>query len=223
VPQKKERFKGWLAICLALLFLPIASAFAKEPELTVEEKEPVLSGRVTDAANQPLKNAQVLLTIPNSTFRAAQMTKADGNFALPHEPATLCHLEVLPPKDSGLASALLDHIPGEATRRVVIQLKPGLSIKGKLTGDGKGLKGLKILIEPVQEKDKSVHANGWAKTGNNGEFEVTVIPGMKRFTVTNTRYEEFVASYHTDLKITESGAIPDIALPPIVKTKTKTH
>ena len=221
--QKKGRFKGWLTLCFSLLFFPIASAFAKEPELTVEEQEPVLSGRVTDAANKPLKNAQVLLTIPNSTFRAAQMTKADGNFALPHEPATLCHLEVLPPKESGLASALLDRIPGEATRRVVIQLKPGIAIKGKLTGDGKGLKGLKIIIEPVADKDKSVHANGWAKTGNNGEFEVTVTPGMKRFTVTNTRYDEFVASYHTDFKITESGAIPEIALPPISQSKAKSH
>jgi hypothetical protein len=184
--------------------------------LTVHEKQPMLIGRVTDSDLKPLGSVQLKLTSPDTNLKVTAVTKGDGSFEIAHDPCKICQLEVYPPKGSKLASALLDNLSGESTRRLVIQLREGLHVIGKVTGNGKGLKGLDLTFVPVDaetSKRASVHGSGLTRTGKNGSFSLTVTPGMNRLTIDNDRYPEFEEHFDTHVNVTGGGDIPDIVLP----------
>jgi hypothetical protein len=216
----KQRSKCLLvALATILLVLPNQPGAAHKAkfDLTVNEKQPTLLGRVTNSEMKPLGSVQLRLSSPdNSKVKASTATKDDGSFQITHDPCKICQLEVLAPKNSGLASALLDNLSGETTRRLIIQLRAGLQIDGKVVGQGKGLKGLDLSFIPVDEstsKRVSVHGSGLTKTGKDGSFSVIVTPGLNRLTIENDRYPDFAKHFDTQVKVTTSGGIPDVTLP----------
>jgi hypothetical protein len=209
--QMRARYSG----CVFVSALLIAPSSAKEPTLTVHETEPELIGRVTDAQLKPLSSVQLKLTSPDSAVKVSATTDSDGSFEIKHDPCKILRLEVYPPKRSGLASAWLDNLPGASTRRVIIELQNGFEISGQILGNGKGLKGLDLSLIPVDEtshKRSSVHGSGLATTGHGGSFTFIATPGLKRLTIENDRYPQYVKHFETHLNVTKSGAIPDITL-----------
>jgi hypothetical protein len=217
--SRKERFWAVGAALFALLISLPCNAH-KFP-LTVNEKQPALVGRVTDSDLKPLAGVQLKLTSPDTNLKITAVTKGDGSFSIAHDPCKICQLEVYPPKDSKLASALLDNLSGESTRRLIIQLREGIHVMGKVTGGGKGLKGLDLTFVPVDastSKRSSVHGSGMTKTGKNGSFSLTVTPGMNQLTIDNDRYPEFKDHFETKVNVTGGGDIPDLVLPPAQST-----
>jgi hypothetical protein len=194
--------------------------------LSVHEKQPALLGRVTDTELKPLAAVQLRLTSPdNNKMKVSAATKPDGSFEIAHDPCKVCRLEVIAPKGSQLASALLDNLSGESTRRLVIELHEGFEISGRITGNGKGLKGLDVTLVPVEEKTanrSSVHGSGLVITGKTGAFALFVTAGQKRVTVDNDRYPDFAKHFSTKVSVTAAGAIPDIELPSAETSQSQT-
>jgi hypothetical protein len=179
--------------------------------------EPQVSGRVLDEMQKPLAGVQLKLIGDEKLLKCLTVTKANGEFTLSHEKCKKFCLAVFPPKNSGLAAAWIDNIPGDATRHILVQLHPGFTIKGRVVraSNGKGLKGLNLDISPVKgnETEHEVHGSGRTITGQGGSFELTLTPGAKLFSVSNDRYSELVRYFDKQLLITDTGTIPDIALP----------
>jgi hypothetical protein len=201
-----------------LLFAAIQCAGISKDgfDLTVHEKRPMLIGRVTDANLKPLGSVQLKVTSPDSKLKISTDTKDDGSFQIAHDPCKICALEAFPPKGSNLAPARLDNLPGDTTRRLVIELKEGFEISGRILGNGKGLKGLAISIVPANDqssKPSSIHGSASATTDKAGSFSMLVTPGAKKVTIANDRYPRFTKSFSTQIDVTAGGGIADISLP----------
>ncbi len=180
--------------------------------------DPQVSGRVLDEMQKPLRGVQVKLLGDEKLQKCLAVTGNDGEFRLAHENCEECCLAVYPPKNLGLATEWIDHIPGNATRHIIIQLRPGFAIKGRVisAGNGKGLKGLTLGVSPITEKSlehEVVYGSGLAVTGYDGGFRLTLTPGLKDLSIANDRYPELVKHFNKMLKITDAGVLPDIALP----------
>jgi len=51
-----------------------------------------------------------------------------------------------------------------------------------------------------------------AKEGHSGSFTFIPTPGLKRLTIKNDRYLQFVKHSETHVNVTKPGVIPDITL-----------
>jgi len=217
--QNKTRTaqRVWLSSLAFFLTGTAVPALADKFPLTVHEKQPCLVGRVTDSDMKPIESVQLKLSSPdNAKIKVSGATKDDGSFEISHDPCKFCQLEVLPPKGSGLASALLANLSGEKTRRLVIELRAGVQIEGKIIGNGKGLKGLDLSFIPIDKntsKHSSGHGSGSVKTGRDGGFSTIVTPGINRLSIDNERYPEFAKHFDTEIKVGQAGVLPDVALP----------
>jgi hypothetical protein len=209
------------AVIAALTLALAPPIFGKEKYLTVNESEPILRGRVTDAEHKGLSNVQIRWT--NSEDEEAKLsteTNGDGAFSITHKPCKFCRIEVYPPRKSNLSSAFVEGIPGEASRQVVLELHHGVPVKGRVSDDGRGLKNLTVAflsIDAKSEKKLSAHGGGWAKTNRNGEFEMVLTPGLKRVEISNDHYSDLEQHYETKVSISQPGTISDIVLPKLSK------
>lgn len=199
-----------LSIALSLLLACLINATAYAG--------PEVSGRVLDEMQKPLSGVQLKLLGKNKLEICATVTKFSGEFTLAHEKCRSCCLAVYPPKSSGLASTWIDDIPGDATRRIIIKLQPGFNVKGRVVreSNGKGLKGLTVLINPVVEENpehEEVHGSGLAITSHDGRFEITLTPGIKQLSIENQCYPELVRHFEERLLITAEETLPEIAVP----------
>jgi hypothetical protein len=197
-----------IALLVLLAWLSHPAAYA----------EPQVSGRVLDEMQKPLSGVQLKLLGDEKLEKCSFVTKINGEFALAHEKCKTCCLAVYPPKGSGLAAAWIDDIPGNATRNIIIQLHPGFTVKGRVVrqSNGKGLKGLTLLISPVAEngsEHEQVHGSGLATTSRDGRFEIILTPGVKQLSITNESYPDLVSHFEKRLVITAEANVPDIALP----------
>ncbi|MFX7701362.1 hypothetical protein ABTJ88_19135, partial [Acinetobacter baumannii] len=89
-----------------------------------------------------------------------------------HKVCETCTLQVVPDGKSSFASALIENIPGSINRKFQVTLQPGFKVTGRITGDGKGLKGLIVKVIGSSESAAKVHSGGEAKTSRNGSFEM---------------------------------------------------
>jgi hypothetical protein len=203
---------NWHLLILVLLFLFLF----EQATVRSEEEYPTVRGTVTDENLKPLAGVGVKLMNKDASVNVSAVTKATGQFILPHKPCRSLCLEVSPRKGSSLATAWIENIPGEESRRIVVELQRGCEIHGRVVHENKGLKGLSISVTQASENhkhEKLVHGGGRTKTGRDGSFEMILTPGMKTLSIANERYEDLAPSYSRKLSVEADGVIPDIELP----------
>jgi hypothetical protein len=116
-----------------------------------------------------------------------------------------------------LASAIVEDISGDENRSVLVSLKPGHLVSGRVVdASGTGLKDVLIKVfaeEHKTEHSARVHGGGAVNTGSGGEFEMILTPGRKHIIVLNKRYGEVGERFDAKVNIKEDMRIADIQLP----------
>lgn len=200
----------WKIISRLILVMAFASSVGGSNALADDDMK-VVAGRVTDPSHQPFDGAEVKLLDEHGAVLKEVSTDSSGSFLLPHKPCRTCVLEVTPPRKTGLASALIEDVPGDTNRNFVIALHKGFAVTGRVTHDGKGLKGICVKVVPRMDprKPTNVHDGGMAYTGRDGRFRLILTPGRKHFEVVNDRYTELIGHYEHDATITGEHNIAD--------------
>lgn len=195
----------------------IAMTMVVQVPLSAGEDVLYVNGKITDQQNNPVAGAKICLRDKGSGKRMLVQANGRGDFQLKHPPTTTESLEVIPPANAGLAQAFLDNISGEHTKHVIVKLKKGFAISGRITANGKGLKGLIVQavpeLKPGQSISDTIHGGGKTITDGGGNFHLTLTPGPKKLELTNPRYAELATSLTQDLTVTSDLVIPDIDLP----------
>lgn len=195
-----------VVLCAALNLSP--AAWAGEHEV---------HGTVLDDSNHPLRWVQVQLWSKDGSISETTETDKKGEFEIVHAPNnSKCFLEVMAPSKLGLASAIVD-IPGNESRRLVVALKRGFLVRGKVTAHGKGLKG--VIVKAVSAELGSnlkarVHGGGAAVTDRGGKFEMVLTPGNKKLTILNKQYTDLADHAEIDVSISSDTEIGNIEVPP---------
>ncbi|MBX9670613.1 MAG: carboxypeptidase-like regulatory domain-containing protein [Candidatus Obscuribacterales bacterium] len=176
----------------------------------------VISGQVRDDKNKTMQSVKVELWTKDGTVSMVARTNARGEFSFTHEPCEECFLEVAAPRKSGLASALVDGIPGDEGRSVIVTLKKGYPVTGRVVAEGKGLKGIVVKAYSANhEKDLKarIYGGGAVETGRGGNFEMTLTPGEKRFVILNNRYKMLAKHADIEAKVITDTELGDIEIP----------
>lgn len=176
----------------------------------------VISGQVRDHKNKLMQSVKVELWTKDGSVSMVSRTDANGKFSFTHEPCDRCFLEVAAPKKSGLASALVDGLPGDEGRSVIVTLKKGHPVTGRVISEGKGLKGIIIKAYSANhEKDLNarIYGGGAVETGRGGYFSMTLTPGDKRFVLLNNRYKTLAKHADLEAKVITDTDLGDIEIP----------
>lgn len=158
-----------------------------------KSKKFLLSGRIVDAQGQPHPGMPLYVWEPDGDF--AQETRSDrnGEFEVPHDEVRPLTLEVNPPLNSGLAQALMVNLPGTENRKVVVTLKPGNLVSGRVMHAGKPLKGIILRVNSHGPSESaahhSIHAGGATISKNDGTFSMILIDGVKKMYMVNDQYQ----------------------------------
>ncbi len=177
-----------------------------------------LSGRVTDSANNPVKNVRVeCWERKDNGFISSTYTDNKGEFQFAHDPCGPLFLEVTAPVKTHLASAIVENIPGTEARNVLISMKHGYLVEGKVTSrEGKPVKGVVLKAFASGHAFKSserVHGGGAVVTAKNGSYKMVLTPGEKTFVLLNQNYKEY-ASYSSEKRtVTHDQMIVDLQIP----------
>lgn len=169
-----------------------------------------ISGRICDLRGEPVKDCQVRIWNHEGTVTLETLSKKDGEFSIPHDECGSLTLEVLPPEKLPFAQTLMEKLPGNVNRKVIVRLNRGYLVSGRVVAKGKGLKGLVVKVEPLEKGPDGkvlVHGHGGCVTGKNGVFSLRLTEGKKRLTVVNDQFtdlsriavKEFVVSEDTHL------------------------
>lgn len=176
----------------------------------------IVSGRVTDGHNKPVKFVKVELWEKDGELYQHTSTNRRGEFKIKHDPCGPCYLEVVAPLKSRLAQALVEDIPGNDDRSVLVSLKRGFLIRGKVLHQGKPLRDLVVKVyseDHATDDNARTYGGGAARTGIMGGFEMVLTPGEKRIVVLNSRYPELSPRYEAKLKVIEDAQLADIEIP----------
>ncbi len=196
-------------LCAGLSFL--IPAIAKAGEHNVH-------GTVLDEANEPVRWVQVQLWSKDGSISESTETDRKGEFEIVHAPnATQCFLEVIAPSKLGLASAIVEGIPGNETRNVIVTLKKGFLVSGRVVGNDKGLKGIivKAISADLNKNEKArIHGGGAVVTDRGGKFEMVLTPGRKKLVLLNKQYSEFSDHAEIDVTVSADTDIGNIEVPP---------
>jgi hypothetical protein len=178
------------------------------------EADITIAGRISDHAKHPVSDAQVRLLDEQGNLIKMASCYSDGSFSLVHKSCGKCALEVIPDERTGLATALIDNVSGDKNRNFVVELHRGFSVSGRVTSEGKALKGLGVKVSAVDAGDEHVQGGGFAKTAREGRFRITLTPGAKQLVVLNQRYPDMAANLSIQFTVTADTELPDIVLPP---------
>lgn len=200
---------GWAAVLTVILLAGVLPSLAADDGVILSE----IGGRVLDAERNPIANAQVKLLDENGDLLLSTQSSGDGSFALKHRPCVSCALQVVPDDKTSLASALIGRIPGDANRRILVTLQKGFRISGRITGDGKGLKGLLVKVVGPGDSSKRVYSGGECKTARDGSFAMRLTVGPKTLSVRNEKYMKFASKYDHEFDVSSDQTLPDINLP----------
>jgi hypothetical protein len=198
-----------LLACVIFSVWPTHSPAKEEDDIILSE----IGGRVVNSQHTPVQDVQVKLLNEKHEVMAQTQVGNDGSFSMKHRPCVVCVLQVIPDDKSNLASALIEKIPGDANRKFLVTLQNGFRVKGRITGAGKGLKGLLVTVVATGDEQAHVHTGGEAKTARDGSFVMNLTPGPKLLTVQNDKYSNFVAAYEHKLNVTADQEMTDIQLP----------
>ncbi len=174
-----------------------------------------ISGRVVDQAQKPVGGVTVLLWEKDGDLSLEKKTNGDGEFKFEHNPCGDLCLEVTPDHHMKMASALIESLPGGETRKMIVELKKGFLVTGRVTHEGKGLKGLIVRVTPVGAIDKrsKVHGGGADETGRGGTFNLILTGGQKKLVVLNDKYPEYAHHVEKMFSVSDDYHLGKIDLP----------
>ncbi len=197
------------------ILLPLLICAATfNPCLGADEPTPIISGKVSTSGKKPLEGVQVLLLDQGGNQLASAVTNGRGDFSFKHALCRRCTLEIIPAQDTHYACALIENIPGDATRNFLLSLQRGFTISGRVVAENRGLKGLAIKVVPIDASAEGtkVHDGGIARTARNGTFSMILTPGHKKLEVLNDRYKEYAPTLEVNVDVTADAQIADIVL-----------
>jgi hypothetical protein len=209
--EHRHRHAG--TFLLLMMSFVLSSCIFQKSALADEEHIFEVGGRVLDEFHKPLNGAQVRLLDHKGNIIDSVSSGQNGVFALKHKECDECTLSVLPGDKSPLASALIEDIPGNIDRKFLVTLQRGFKVSGRITGGGKGLKGLVVKVTASGKDPGHVHTGGEAKTSRGGTFEITLTPGPKHLVVLNEKYPTLTEFYETELLVNADREIGEIQLP----------
>jgi len=177
-----------------------------------------LSGRVTDSANNPIKGVRVeVWEKKDAGYIAATNTDKKGEFSFAHDPCGPLFLEVTAPIKTQLASAIVENIPGTEARNILIGMKQGYLVEGRVTSrDGKPVKGILLKAFATGHAFKSserVHGGGAVETTKNGYYKMVLTPGEKTFVLLNQTMSEYASYSSHKASITHDQMVVDFQIP----------
>lgn len=194
-----------------ILFVSVAAS--ARPALALEK---VISGQVRDDKNNILPGIKVDLWTNDGAVSLTTRTNEGGKFTFKHPSCGPCFLEVMAPRKSNLASALVDDIPGDEGRTVVVTLKRGYPVFGRVTSQGKGLKGIVVKAYSRRhdtDRKERVYGGGAVLTRGGGDFEMTLTPGEKKFVLLNNKYDRIAKHANINAKVIVETDLGDIEMP----------
>lgn len=215
-----------LLSCLFLLLLLLSglSLFGLSPVYGGEPKfklppppDPtrhVISGRVLLPDGKALGDCVVRLWEASGEVSLETKTKSNGEFSIPHNNCGKLTLEVIPELDKGCSQSLVENLPGDETRKLIVRLRQGHLVTGRVVAEEavngvalaglmrkknatvlRGLKGLTIKVEPLDKGDDGrahLYGSGGCETGRQGSFSMRLTAGKKKLTIYNELYPELV-------------------------------
>jgi hypothetical protein len=176
----------------------------------------VISGQVRDHKNRPIGSVKVDLWTRDGNFSLSEKTDKNGKFSLAHPSCNQCFLEVQAPRKLGLASALVEDIPGDEARSIIVSLRKGFPVSGRVVASGKGLKGIVVKVysrDHEHDVKARVYGGGATVTGRGGDFEMLLTPGDKKLILLNKRYKKLAKSTSIEFKVIVDTNLEDIELP----------
>jgi hypothetical protein len=174
-----------------------------------------ISGRVVDQRQKPLAGVPVLLWESDGDLSMESKSNGTGEFKFDHKPCGDLCLEVSPEHRLKLASALIENLPGGETRKMIVELKGGYLVTGRVTHQGKGLKGLIVRVKPLGVTDKrtKVHGGGADETGRGGAFNLILTGGEKKLVILNDKYPQFSRHLQQTFSVSDDTHLGKIELP----------
>jgi len=207
------------ALVLGILASVTAAEAYKSSDVMTDVGEDVrlfsLSGRVVNQQQKALSGVPVVLFESAGKLSMETKTGANGEFKFQHKSCGELCLDVLPDRGLKLAEATLENLPGEETRKLIVELKTGFLVTGRITHDGKGIKGLIVRVKPVGAKDKrtKVHGGGTTETGRGGTFNMILTEGQKNLLVINEKYPEYSRHVEKSFGVYDDTHLGRIELP----------
>ncbi len=195
----------------ALLLIAIPASTLADEQVPMA----AITGRIIDFSRHPVSGVQVRLSDEKGASLQNGQSDRSGSFELKHKICQTCTLEIIPDAKSGLASALVENIPGGVERHFLLTLQKGFLIRGRIVNQGHGLKGLEVKVSAADSAQDGHHvdAGGSARSSHDGWFEMTLTPGRKKLSIVNTRYANLVNHYEQDFTVTADEELPVISLP----------
>lgn len=173
----------------------------------------ILSGRIVEGNGRGLAGVSVLLWDEEGDLSLSSRTDNEGEFSFEHKPCGPLTLEVLPPLKAGYASVLLESLPGKVSRKLIVKLRPGFVVSGRVEHQGKGLKGVIVRVSPgTKEGPDSAHGGGAATTAKDGSFSLILTAGQKKLTILNTRYQALTRSIEKEFVVHGEEQLGDFSL-----------
>lgn len=200
-------------LALLVLFLLANGAQAKD-ETSTDGDEVHLSGKVKDEHNRPVAKAQVILHDQDSQL-GVDTTDKTGGYDISHRPVTRCAIQVVPAPTTGLAQAIMTQLRGDESRHMMIIVKRGFTVQGRVLVKGQPLKG--VLVRAVPGEEDAIHNGGEVLTDKQGRFRMTVTPGEKVFEVHNRIWKHATGVHSQKYVVTADGAMPDIIVPSLMQ------
>ncbi len=216
IKRQAMKRNSMAALFFLLLFVMQAdfpgSAYGREEKYVAQN---TISGRVVDMAGKPLKSVRVNLWTKDGSVSLTSKTDGKGGFKFLHEKSPPCYLEVLPDKDSQLACATIDNIAGDTDRSIIVNLKRGFLVTGRVCSGEKGLSGLIVKVYSEQHSKnptERVYGGGAVRTGRNGKFEMVLTPGRKHLVVINERFSELKKRTEANFDLSSDMELEDVKL-----------
>ena len=208
-----------LSLMVGLLGASCMSVCGSGPALAERQTQAVVrtSGRLVNLKGEGVPNIPVYLWEQKGELSLAAKSKADGGFSFEHPACSALTLEILPPVKTSYASALIDDVPGDENRKLIVDMHMGHLISGRVTHDGKGLKGILVKVRPVElskhggqidysslERSEKIHGGGTTITGKDGAFTLVITPGHKQLSIINNKYPKFEKKVEHNLTVREN-------------------
>jgi uncharacterized GH25 family protein len=199
------------AILLMTLALTSATpAFGGRVKLDAP-KPVTVSGKIYDNYGKPVDGAQVYLVDHENRLRLSGKSDAEGHFHIKHDRVDFDSLQIVPPAARKLAQATLKDIPASEGRHVVVNLKPGVHVTGRVLAADKPLKG--ATVRAMSKLADSIHDAAEAVTNKKGEYDLYLTPGEKMFEVTDVDDHSVVGIHREREMIRTDAVLPDIKVP----------
>jgi hypothetical protein len=209
-----------------LLGLPASSYKSSDVMTDVEGDSPdyLVSGRVTHLVNgeqKPVADVSVLLWEKEGNLSMECKSSPKGEFKFEHKACGKLCLQVAPAPSTKLATAMVENVPGEEPRKMVVVLKSGFIVRGRIVHGKKGLKGLIVKVKPVDPPTNAVkvHGGGVGETDKDGAFEFALTSGAKRITILNEQYPELTSHISKILTVDDDMQLSPIELPKAEKSE----